>query len=256
MPSYIGRSSREGSGVFDPVKKSGCEFEFYPVKKDVSIDTDDLILRIRKNKGQVLFLIGYFGFRDPKTDMIKKEARKNGMIIIDDLAHSFFTFLRDPAIDFDHGLVSFHKLFPADKGGAVISKQKRTLKTKQSFDLGAYNINGIIAKRRENYDVLLDRMKHLAKKHDIKILRGDLKDSVPQTFPILLKDEETRDRLYFGLNEKGYGAVSLYHELIGEIPGAFKDAHWVSKRILNLPVHQDADQRSLEKMIKTLGGLL
>ena len=77
-------------------------------------------------------------------------------------------------------------------------------------------------------------------------------DSVPQTYPLLLDSEALRDNLYFKMNEKDFGVVSLYHKLIPEIDKSFKIEHMMSKKILNLPVHQDISQTQLKSMIKFL----
>jgi len=79
---------------------------------------------------------------------------------------------------------------------------------------------------------------------------------VPQTLPVLILNRP-RDTLYFELNNLGYGVVSLYHTLIEPIREAdFPESHWLSKRILNLPVHQDASVEMLEAMVVQIAGLV
>ena len=69
--------------------------------------------------------------------------------------------------------------------------------------------------------------------------------------------DRSRDALYFKLNEAGYGVVSLYHTLIAPIDAqAYPVSHWLARRVLNLPVHQDIQPHQLEAMIDCLTGFL
>jgi len=63
----------------------------------------------------------------------------------------------------------------------------------------------------------------------------------------------SRDKLYELMNNSGFGVVSLYHTMIDQIlQKEFPDSYFISKRILNLPVHQDADQQEIKIMVETL----
>ena len=67
---------------------------------------------------------------------------------------------------------------------------------------------------------------------------------VPQSFPIVLHYGD-RDRIYREMNAAGFGVVSLYHTLVPAIdPQLFPASAQLSRRILNLPVHQDATRNS------------
>lgn len=62
-----------------------------------------------------------------------------------------------------------------------------------------------------------------------------------------------RDRIYEIMNGQGYGVVSLYHTLIEELRNSeHEDALWLSKRILNLPIHQDCDVTEYQGMMEVL----
>jgi dTDP-4-amino-4,6-dideoxygalactose transaminase len=55
------------------------------------------------------------------------------------------------------------------------------------------------------------------------------------------------------MNAAGFGVVSLYHTLISQVPPqSFPAAVRVSRRILNLPVHQDISHEALEAMVSEL----
>ena len=57
LPAYIGYSTKEGSGVFDPIKYIGINYKFYRFKKNLEIDEGYLIELINKNPNSILLLI-------------------------------------------------------------------------------------------------------------------------------------------------------------------------------------------------------
>lgn len=48
LPAYIGESIKEGSGVFDPIRKNKVNFIFYKLDKYLNIDLDDLMQNAKK----------------------------------------------------------------------------------------------------------------------------------------------------------------------------------------------------------------
>jgi dTDP-4-amino-4,6-dideoxygalactose transaminase len=252
LPSYIGFSTREGSGVFDPVRKSGIDFSFYNMDSRLQVDLGDIEQKIDEHPGSLLLLIHYFGFKDNQLEMIKKMAKTNGLAIIEDYAHAFFTFLKNPEIDFDYGIFSIHKLLPYKDGGALLSKSPLEFSNGIFYDLFRFDLAAIAHKRRENFCFILEKLKQ-EKGLPLEPLHQSIGSMTPQTFPLLVDNEKLRDALYFAMNEEGYGLVSLYHELIEEIDKlSFKDAYRISKRIINLPVHQDASAAQLNGMMEKL----
>ncbi len=110
----------------------------------------------------------------------------------------------------------------------------------------------IAARRRENARRLTQLLRPLA--GEVDPLWGDPQEGeVPQTYPVLVRNA-SRDRLYDSMNDAGYGVVSLYHTMIEQIASdTFPQSHWLSLRILNLPVHQDIEAEELEDMVACLG---
>jgi len=252
VPGYLGYSAREGSGVFDPIRETKMQYIFYNLDGHLNINVKDLKSRIKKNQGNALLIIHYFGFRDRNLEVIKQYAKKYNMIIIEDFAHAFFSFWLNPIIDFDYGIFSIHKLFPVDSGGMVIGRKKIKYSKNNGnakYNLFNYDIKEIIQKRIENYRYISSRLKEKAASYKIVSLKEELHEVVPQTFPILLHDSRIRDHLYFQMNEEGYGVISLYHTLIEEIDNSFSVEHEIASRILNLPVHQDTGKKELGYMI-------
>ena len=59
------------------------------------------------------------------------------------------------------------------------------------------------------------------------------------------------------MNALGYGVVSLYHTLIDQIRSEeFPEAHYLSRHMMNLPVHQDTDRQALGNLVECLTRLL
>lgn len=97
LPSYIGVSPKEGSGIYDPVcelKKEGLKVYFYPLTESLDIDVNPLSALIEKfgDGGFILLRVNYFGFIDPNARLIYEQVKKLGGNVIEDNAHSFYTF--------------------------------------------------------------------------------------------------------------------------------------------------------------------
>lgn len=256
VPAYIGYSTKEGSGVFDPIRETRTRYVFYGMDKNLNINIKDLKTKIRENPCGILLFIHYFGFPDKELENIKQYAGKYGMTIIEDFAHAFFTFWLDPVINFDYGIFSIHKLFPADSGGMVLSKKVINNKSIVRHDLFNYDMKNIMQRRIENYNHILHRFRKKFLPCNITVLRKELAGAVPHSFPLLLPDKGLRDRLYFRMNKEGYGVISLYHTLVREIDDSFAVEHGISGRILNLPVHQDAEKKDLDRMIDKMSDIV
>ena len=109
-----------------------------------------------------------------------------------------------------------------------------------------YELREIASIRKQNAKRWYDLLNGVEK---VKLLRKYEPDITYQTFPVLIDKTETRDKLYFELNDKGFGGVSLYHELVKPLYcEEFKDSVYVSDHIFNLPVHQDVDTKMIDSM--------
>jgi len=72
----------------------------------------------------------------------------------------------------------------------------------------------------------------------------------------LLDSPIIRDNLYFELNNKGFGVVSLYHTLIKELPEYHHNEIYLSNHILNLPLHQDTNEDEIGLLVTELKRIL
>lgn len=256
LPGYIGWSPKEGSGIFDPLNAiTGLTRCYYRMTKNLHVDLEDLRRMLIPHS--MVLLINYFGFRDVQIDNIIEMAHKNECVVIEDNAHGFFTYFCKGKTDADATFFSLHKMFPFQTGGGLIVNHGSFgnlvgKKESQKCNPFLYDLNGIAKRRIKNYKALWGLMIGLNKCFVPLRTESDLAHSVPQTFPIVIRKGD-RNRIYEVMNGKGYGVVSLYHTMIDELQTtSHEEALWLSKRILNLPVHQDCDSSQYEAMLDEL----
>lgn len=256
LPGYIGWSPKEGSGIFDPLNNiTGLTRHYYRMTKELHIDLEDLKGMLIPHS--IVLLVNYFGFRDIQIDNIIEMAHKNECVVIEDNAHGFFTYFCKGKTKADATFFSLHKMFPFETGGGMIVNNGNfdnlvgRLESHE-FNPFLYDINGIAKKRIENFKMLSKLMDDLDKYFVPLRAETELTHNVPQTFPIVIRKGE-RNRIYEIMNRKGYGVVSLYHTMIKELQNdSHINALWLSKRIMNLPVHQDCDSSLYKEMVDEL----
>ncbi len=256
LPAYVGWSSREGSGVFDPIAALRLRHRFYALDERLHIDLDSLAAALDSGSVRVLVLIHYFGYVDPAYAQAVALARRRGAFVIEDEAHAMLSDVVGGVCGRlgDACIYSFHKILPVEEGGAAVvndpqSVLARTLQAEQGCRVPQdFDLSRIAEKRRTNAS-LLDRLTNELGP-EVTPLRGAPRTGeFPQSYPVLIRNG-SRDRIYREMNAAGFGVVSLYHTLISEIsPQAFPAAAGVASRILNLPVHQDASPEDLEAMV-------
>lgn len=253
LPAYIGWSPREGSGVLDPIQHLGLSHAFYSLDSDLHIDVSSVRQCLTQHSVGLLVIIHYFGFLDPAYEEVVDLARSSGVRVLEDEAHAMLTDLMTGTCGRlgDAAIYSLHKLLPTRTGGALVLNSGHGLRAldegSHSLDsLWSYDLLGISTKRQENYVYLMRALEVLSE--DLAVLRTPSSE-VPQSLPVVVRSVD-RNLLYSLMNEAGYGCVSLYHTLVGEIDASdFPRSHYLSKRILNLPIHQEADVSDLDRMV-------
>jgi dTDP-4-amino-4,6-dideoxygalactose transaminase len=260
LPAFIGWSPKEGSGVFDPVLALGARAGFYGIQADLSVDLCDLESRLRNDAFRVLVVIHYFGRTDPAISEIKDMADKYNVLVVEDLAHGFFSAISDgEAGKHCHvKLFSLHKMFPMEAGGLVtyadsslVDGQKST-RPQLAVDVMSYNWDGIGLLRRRNFQLLAELLAGLPECGEDFVLIWPQLDAhdVPQTLPVRITGNN-RDEVYVGMNADGFGMVSLYHTLIDAVQAGFEDAVDLSEHIINFPVHQDIETGAFTLMVES-----
>ena len=260
LPAYIGWSQREGSGVFDPIRNLGARHGFYGLNADLTVDLEELERRIVADSYRVLLVIHYFGRTDPNIAVIRNIADRRGVLLVEDLAHGFFSARRGgTAGRYGHvRLFSLHKMFPFADGGMVtyeapsfVTGQKGNA-PELAAQLLSYNWSMIAKARRRNFLILSERLCALPECGNAFVLLWPELDEydTPQTLPVRIL-KANRDQIYEHMNSEGFGMVSLYHTLIDEVRSEFDDLMELSHQIINFPVHQDITLAALDEMVLT-----
>ncbi|WP_426987618.1 DegT/DnrJ/EryC1/StrS family aminotransferase [Pseudarthrobacter sp. Y6] len=260
LPAFIGWSPNEGSGVFDPVKELGNPFGFYNLNPDLTVELQDLERKLASGDFRILVIIHYFGRTEPALLTISALADKYGVLLVEDLAHGFFSAVGgSEAGSFGHvRLFSLHKMFPFTQGGLItyaspslVKGQKSTM-AELAVNILSYNWTSIAERRRSNFVDITERLKSLPEcGSKFELLWPELGSSdVPQTLPVRIAGD-SRDDVYRRMNEAGFGMVSLYHTLIEQVRNDFDSMTELSRHIINFPVHQDVLPELLDALVRT-----
>lgn len=254
MPSYIGYTDREGSGVFDPVANQNAYAEFYKLNEDLTIDIDHFKELLNRKRFDCALIIHYFGFCRNNMQEIRNICQQYGVVLVEDCAHAFHLHNKDSLIGNygDFSFYSLHKYLPTNSGGVLKNNIENNIlkflpleKKIDIQDLEHYaksDFLEIAEKRRDNYFIY---EKHIGKHPDFQVIYNLMPNDIPQTFPILIKNGR-REKLYFYLMDREAPTTALYYRLIDEIKKEeFPVSHKISQEILNLPVHQDTDHNDI-----------
>jgi len=262
LPSYIGISPLEGSGVFDPIQACGIQYGFFRTNELLEADFSDLEKQIEQSKPFAVLLIHYFGFPQPKTIEIKKLCESQGIILIEDCAHTFESRIGSFQVGTigDVSIFSLHKILPCEDGGILqINNSKFSVPSLEADQICAAStietfcnaeLSAISAQRRKNY---LQLEKLVRSVRNVSVFYPRLnEETVPLNLPVLIKNKD-RFELYKDLRNQNIGVTSLYHTLIPEIRAEdFPISHQISRDILNLPIHQDISKDQLEYLAAAL----
>ena len=261
LPAYIGWSPKEGSGVFDPVAELGVDYVFYRMTEELHIDMEDVAKCFVENDIAVAVIIHYFGYVDPAYNNFVVAAHDSGAVVLEDEAHSMLSDIIGGICGRagEACIYSLHKLLPVDNGGVlVLNKDCGRRPVEVPFDTSNigeaywnYDLLAIAEKRRKNVLLLSQMLQKLTGEADL--LWPAINDgTVSQTLPVLIRNV-SRDKLYEFMNSHGYGVVSLYHTLIEQIRmEKFPVSHELSRKIMNLPVHQDICKKELNGLVECL----
>jgi dTDP-4-amino-4,6-dideoxygalactose transaminase len=263
LPSYIGLSQKEGSGVYDPIAKLGVGFEFYTLGDDLSADIKDFAEKIARNDITAALIIHYFGFCQNNFEVLINLCKKNGKFIIEDCAHAFNSFYKGKRLGSlgDFSFYSIHKFLATEEGGILtVNNNKFVISIKDSISektlqiLYKSDIEKISKIRVVNYNYLKSKIDSVKGVHPFysKLPEG----ITPINFPIIVEKKD-RNEVYFELMKRRIETVSLYHTLIPHIKQKeYPRSHFISSHILNLPIHEDVTSKDMDIMLKELNDVI
>lgn len=107
--------------IVKPILAAGFKVACYRIRRDFTIDLDDLAARMRDDVAAVV-VIHYFGFPTRLDDALSL-ARARGALLIEDCSHSFLTrhdgrWLGQHG---DYSVFSYYKCVPSLIGGALLA---------------------------------------------------------------------------------------------------------------------------------------
>ncbi|MBC3757748.1 DegT/DnrJ/EryC1/StrS family aminotransferase [Hyunsoonleella sp. SJ7] len=261
LPSYIGVTDREGSGIYDPVTDLGVRHDFYPLNQDLSISIPEIKSKIREKNYSLILVVHYFGFKVRNIKNIKKLCEDSNIILVEDCAHLYnynMLWASDAGSFGDYAFYSLHKNFPIKSGGLLVQNNKNhnkiisSSKDKNSVyfeTLMKYQVEAIAQKRIENFKFLEAQISNVSGVKPFKKLQ---KGDIPHNYPIIV-DNHLREKLYFSLIDKGIMLIALYYRLIEPLKiSKFESMQFLANNILNLPVHQDIDQNEIVILVNMI----
>jgi perosamine synthetase len=112
----------------ESVLEAGARVEFYKVRRDASIDVEDLKRKVTR-RTKAVFIIHYFGFPQ-NIEEILQITESYGLTLIEDCAHSLYSMHKDRYLGTfgDLGIFSIRKTLPVTDGGALLFNTKERLK--------------------------------------------------------------------------------------------------------------------------------
>lgn len=90
---------------------------FYDIRPDLTVDPEEIRLKLSGAAIRMMFIINYFGFLQPYREEIKKICKERDVILIEDCAHSLLT--EDSGKTGDLSIYSFRKIIPVPDGGGL-----------------------------------------------------------------------------------------------------------------------------------------
>ncbi len=258
LPSYVGFSKVEGSGIFDPVLLSGSPYSFYLQDRSLVPDIASIRSQLESGGFHSLLLVHYFGWYVRDTRLIRELCDSFGVHLIEDWAHCIY-----PAIwanvcpmEGEFAIFSIHKTIRSSGGGILIFNGESRLSERPAHTISPDDLSDFLAadffrimqSRQLNFE-LIDRTLRPTSAF-VPFGSATLTRLHPLNYPLMVAQPTLRHDLYCHLVEAGFHPTALYHTLCSEVDRSrYPDAFFVADRIINLPTHQDCRKMDLEKMI-------
>lgn len=262
LPAYVGISSREGSGVLDPLRDCGWKQNFFRVDAELEMDVEHVESLLAARPYGLLLLIHFFGFPQRRLAEARALCDRYGVKLVEDCAHVLHG--GDIGTVGDASFFSIHKTLPVRSGGILQINHgpdvgpvpaDAAMQPDALSALARALVHSIGRKRIENYELLSAALSDMP---SITLFRRERpRDAVPLNLPVLLQPGADRLGIYNRLNARGIGSTALYYQLVDGIEESiFPVSHDISRRILNLPIHQEIGAMQIDRMVAVLHELL
>ena len=282
VPSYLGGTSIEESGIMDAIIDSKVDYIFYPINENLRVNKNTLLSMMKEmTPGSIaLLFIHYFGFIDPSYFEVTNLSKEKKFFIFDDCAHSYYTYYKYKHLfKGDAAYFSIHKLIKDITPESISLIQEdnnkifhpkityllngsnekenynplnRILNDRFDFFPAITGINEIIQKRISQVNIYIDILDK--SKFPFKILITDENKNFPlQSFPILFSEKINRDEIFHEMRKLDIQVVSLYYSLSNKINKTeFPESYNLSKKILNLPINEELEKEDIIYICTTL----
>jgi dTDP-4-amino-4,6-dideoxygalactose transaminase len=262
LPSYIGLSHEEGSGIFDPVRSSGIKFRFYSVTDRLVPNLNEIECFLKSGDFQLFFLVHYFGIPQVNIEDLVALCNSYGVMVIEDCAH--VPIMSELSLDKlgrhgNYSIFSIHKntstrdggYYYDNKGDLPVLLKKELMISYETLSVFANTkINMAAEVRLKNYEKIVGTISNF--KYLDPFFNEIPEGLVPLNCPIIV-GKNMRHNLYSRLVDNGIMPTALYHRLIPEITKKdFPVSHFLAENILNLPTHPDIDSKILSHYIEKL----
>lgn len=258
LPAYIGHSPLEGSGIMDPLTDLGIPYSFYRVGEHLEIDLSSLQSELEEGDVFASLVIHYFGSPQPEIAQARELCHGAGALLIEDCCHCMDLPERGIGEVGDYALFSIHKVLPCADGGILQCNRGALDPGAPPAEASALPIrlwrdaafDDIAARRMSNYERLAVELDGV---EGVRPFWSSLPPgTAPLNLPVLI-DEVDRFDVYKRMRSHGIGVVALYHTLVDAITAeAFPTSHEISRKILNLPIHQDVRSEDMGIIAETL----
>lgn len=261
LPAYVGLSLVEGSGILDPVKESGTEFDFYEVDSNLDPELTSLESQIIRFNPTHVLLVNYFGFLIGNRESAFSIMSKYPVCVIEDFAH-LIEPLRDHqtiSMKASYEVYSLHKIIGTGLGGGALVSDIPNLPMEDTIPKSSLlhytksDLNYISKIRWRNFNYLEDKIDWNSKEIFTRFFSDGRRPIIPLNFPIKLSSKDLRHKLYEFLTGVKIFPTALYHRLVPEITQeCYPISMEIANTVLNLPIHQDIGPKELNLIIKAM----
>jgi dTDP-4-amino-4,6-dideoxygalactose transaminase len=206
LPSYLCPS------IVNIFERQGLAFDFYQVRKDFSIDLEDLKNKLTTN--QAVYLINYFGFpHSAATRYFISDLQQKGKIVVEDNAQAGFLL----ATTGDFVFNSMRKLVPYD-GGYLITRFNMHPYIQQYINRPNNRLR-LIREYREKLHPYLENGKG---NYDHLVRLFTLSEQLYATDLVVLGDEVEKDHIEYldwvGIKQARRQNYQYMSQLVKDIP--------------------------------------